>query len=362
MKILILANSEGGLYRFRKELILELLNRGNEVFISVPKGTNIEALQNLGCEFIETNIDRRGINPITDFKLLLFYKKIFKRINPDFVITFTIKPNIFGGIVSRLFHIPYAINITGLGTAFEKKGTLKMIVTFLYKFSCKKAKVVFFENNSNKQEFIDNSIITEGQACKLNGAGVNLNEYRFLTYPEENEYIRFLFIGRIMREKGIEELFLVAKRIKSEYPNVQFDIVGGFEENYKTQVELLDSDGIINFYGYQANIIPFVKQSNCVVLPSYHEGMSNVLLESAACGRPLITSNIHGCLEAVEDNVNGYLAKVKDHEHLYSKIKEFIELPYEKKVEMGKKSRALMEKEFDKIKVVEKTINMLTKK
>lgn len=360
-KILILANLDVGLYKFRKALIKELLDQGNEVYFSLPKGMLVEKLEEMGCHFIETPVDRRGINPVTDFKLILQYLKIMKTIRPDQVITYTIKPNIYGGLVARLKRIPYAVNITGLGTAFQSENMIKKLVVFLYKLSCKKAKTVFFENVENKQVFLSNNIIKDSQTCLLPGAGIDLNEYPMTPYPEESRNIRFLFIGRVMKEKGVEELFKAAKNIKKIYPEASFDIVGPMEDDYKDRIHSLVRNGIIYYYGYQEDVKPFIKKCDCFVLPSYHEGMANTLLESAAMGRPLITSRIHGCMEAVNEGENGYLVDVKDARGLEEKMKEFIDLSYDEKKMMGEKSREVMVEKFDKVEVVGMTVRELNK-
>lgn len=357
-RILILANFDVGLYKFRKELIEELLNQGNEVYISLPDGALVPELEAMGCKFVNTYVDRRGINPKTDVKLLLFYRRLVKYTHPDLVITYTIKPNIYGGLVCRELKVPYAVNITGLGTAFQNEGILKKIVTILYKSALKKAKVIFFENVGNKQVLIEEKIVREEQTCVLNGAGVNLEEYPFCEYPPRNE-TRFLFIGRVMKEKGVDELFAVAEKIKKEYDNVFFDIVGPMEDDYKNRIQELVEDSIIEYHGYQEDVKPFIQKCHCFVLPSYHEGMANTNLECAASGRPLITSNIHGCLEAVEDEVNGYLCEKQNVEELYQLIKKFMMLSYNERRAMGLAGRKRMEKLFDKRLVVRETIESI---
>lgn len=355
MKILVIANIDIGLYKFRKELLQKLIDDGNEVYISLPNGDLVQPLVDMGCKFIDTDVDRRGINPVTDLKLFFNYWKIIGKIKPDLIITYTIKPNIYAGIVSAIKHKKCAINITGLGTAFQKQGVFLKLIVMLYKFACKKAHTVIFENCDNMQTFLDYGIVKEEQ-CLLNaGAGINLEEYPFEEYPPEDK-TRFLFVGRIMQEKGIDELFEAAKRIKSDYNDVEFDIVGMYEDNYEATVNKLVDDGIINFYGYQEDVKPFIKQASCFVLPSWHEGMANTNLESASTGRPVITSNIHGCLEAVVEDKTGYLAEPKNADSLYECLRRFIDLPYDEKVEMGKQSRIHMENVFDKNLVVEKTI------
>ena len=176
MKILILANNDVGLYKFRKELIEELLKK-NTVYISLPYGSFVEDLCNMGCEFIDTSMDRRGMNPFKDVKLLIAYFRMIRKYKPDLVITYTIKPNVYGGLSCRLLKIPYAMNITGLGTAFEQDGILKALVIKMYRIACKKAKVVFFENEGNKNVFIDNKVVKEEKCFVLNGAGVNIEEF-----------------------------------------------------------------------------------------------------------------------------------------------------------------------------------------
>ena len=212
-------------------------------------------------------------------------------------------------------------------------------------------KNVFFENEGNKQVFIDNHIIKEATAIVMNGAGVNLDEYPFTPMPG-GVPIRFLFIGRVMKEKGVDELFEVAKKIKKEYDNVEFDIVGPFEDDYEEMVKKLQQEGVINYYGYQEDVRPFIAKCHCFVLPSYHEGMANTLLEAAAMGRPLITSNIYGCKEAIDKN--GFVCEVRDSRELYRKIIDFIGLTDKQKINMSKISRKVVEHKFDKKVIVRK--------
>lgn len=359
MKILILANNDVGLYQFRKELIEKLCVQ-NEIYISLPYGTFVEQLKQMGCHFIETPIERRGMNPIRDGRLFFSYWKMLKKLQPDLVITYTIKPNVYGGFASRLQKIPYAVNITGLGTAFQSNGMLRKIVTWMYKLSCRKVKVVFFENSENRQIFINDKIVREEQTCLLNGAGVNLSHYQVADYPA-GDTTRFLFVGRVMKEKGVEELFAAMKRLISEGIPCCLDILGGYEEDYKSVVEGYAAEGWLHYHGYQADVRPFIAQSHCFVLPSWHEGMANTNLECAASGRPVITSNIHGCLEAVEDGMTGFLCEKKNADDLYRVMKQFTELPFEQRKAMGLSGRKRMEILFDKSMVVDATIALLMK-
>lgn len=358
-KILILANHYNTLRIFRRELIKKLAELGNEVLISIPPAEKqeIDTLESYGSKVIITDMERRGMNPVKDISLLNRYKKLLREVNPDKVITYTIKPNIYGSIACKSLKIPHYCNVTGLGSAFMADGGLmRKLVSMMYKFSMNKAEKIFFENVGNRDTLVNENIVRAEQTVVMAGAGVNLDEFAFCEYPEDDGSVHFLNVGRIMREKGMDELFYAIRKIKKEYPNTTFDFIGWYEDDYKETVEKMQSENLIAFHGFQSDVTPFIKKANCIVHPSYHEGMSNTLLESCSMGRPIITSNIHGCLEAVEDGKNGFLCNVKDGEDLYCKIKQFIDLPYEKRREMGRYARRFVEMNFDKNDVVDRTV------
>lgn len=352
-KIMVLTNHSYMLWQFRRELIAELMKE-HEVIISMPFVGHEEDFQAMGLRCIETAIDRRGINPKTDFKLLKTYYKMLKEEKPDLVITYSIKPNIYAGLVCRKLEIPFCANVQGLGTAFQKAG-LAQFVTLLYKLAFRKVQIVFFENEANAEEFQKRHIIPIEKQTVLHGAGINLEYYEKQPYPI-NEKVHFLYLGRIMREKGMNELFGAAQKLHEEGQEFILDLVGFFEDEYKEQVEKLQRAGIAVFHGFQEDPRPFYKNADCIVLPSYHEGMSNVLLEAAATARPLITSDIPGCREAVEDIKTGLLIRAKDQESLYGAMKKFIEMPREVREAMGEAGHQKMEREFRKEMVVAETI------
>ena len=357
-QILILSNHSGGLYDFRKDLISELKKYAS-VTVAVPHNDRWNELLHLADRVIELPIDRRGMNPFHDSKLFHQYRAILKEVKPDLVLTYTIKPNIYGGLACRMAHIPYAVNITGLGSAIENGGWLKKFVLALYKPALKGARVVFFENAGNRDTLTATGVVPKGRDVVLSGAGVNLEDYPYQSYPQEGA-VRFLFVGRVMREKGVDELFAAAKRMKQEYGDgVEFHIVGSFEEGYKPLMDELEKAGVVKYHGYQSDMKRFYAMASCVVLPSYHEGMSNVLLEAAASGRPLITSDIPGCREAVEDGNSGYLCPAKDANALYGAMQRVMELSVEQRSEMGCRGRERMVKMFDKLLVINKTMNNL---
>ena len=352
--ILVLGNSSDGLLGFRKELLEALALKG-ELHASVPNNGWFQELSQLGCKVIETEIDRRGINPVTDMKLFWKYVQMLRKLKPSQVITYTIKPNIYGGIACRLLRIPYAMNITGLGTTFQKNGLLKKLVVLLYRMAARKAKVVFFENAGNMQTLLDLRIVRQSQCMLLNGAGVNLERYRFSDYPSSAQITRFLFIGRVMAEKGVNELFAAMERLVDEGYPCELDVLGYYEEDYKEKIDSYVKRGWLRYHGFQRDVTPFITESHCFVLPSWHEGMANTNLECAAMGRPVITSNIHGCKEAVLENVSGLLCQPKDADSLYDAMKHFLTLSQEERAAMGQAGRKHMEEVFDKKKVVEQT-------
>lgn len=357
MKILILANFDVGLYQFRRELI-EALLKEHQVLLSLPDGDLVRPLEEMGCRFFDTPMERRGINPVKDLDLFLRYIKLLRQQKPDLVITYTIKPNIYGGLACRLLRIPYAVNITGLGTAFQKQGMLRKLVTFLYRTALKKARVVFFENSGNRQIFLDEGIVAENKTCLLSGAGVNLEYYAYVPYPEAAT-TRFLFVGRVMKEKGVEELFAAMERLHAEGADCCLDVLGGYEENYADTIRNYEQQGWLHYHGYVTDVRPFIEKAHCFVLPSYHEGMANTNLECAAMGRPLITSDIPGCKEAVVERESGLLCKPKDPDSLYETMKYFLSLPTNIRAQMGKVGRKHMEDTFDKKKVVAETMKGL---
>lgn len=361
MNILIICNNAVGLYSFRGMLIKSLIEKGHNVSAIVPiiDGKNEliaeEQLTKLNCSLIHVPIDRRGMNPLKDFKLFRRFKAVIKAEKPELVITYTIKPNIYGGLACRLLKVPYAVNITGLGTAFQHEGLLRAFVTFLYKYALKKAKVVFFENIENRDLMVSSGIIKESKTYVLPGAGVDLDHFSYADYPQDNDGTRFLFIGRIMQEKGVDELFDAMLRLREDGVNCSLDVVGGFEDNYSKVIEKYSNEGWLHYHGFQSDVRPFIANSHCFVLPSWHEGMANTNLECAAMGRPVITSNIHGCLEAVEDGVSGFLCERRNLDSLYWVLKNFSELSLSKKRDMGIQGRERMEQLFDKRIVVKLT-------
>lgn len=356
-KVLILTNNDVGLYKFRKELIDELLKE-NEVYISLPYGEFINPLIKIGCKFVDIPIDRRGINPIRDMLLLKKYKLMINDIKPDIVLTYTIKPNVYGGVICSKLKIPYIVNITGLGTAVENDGILQKITIFFYKLSMKKAKCVFFQNQEN-MNFFDKHHINVKKKQLIHGSGVNIDYFKPLSYPN-GETIEFVFISRVMKEKGIEQYLDAARYIRNKYPQTRFHICGFCEDEYEDILKYLEEQGVIKYHGLVNDVREILKYTHCTIHPTYYpEGMSNVLLESCASARPIITTNRSGCREIVDDKINGYIVEQQNSEDLINKVEQFINLSNEDKRKMGLRGRAKVEMNFSRTVVVNKYMEMM---
>lgn len=351
MRIMILANNDVGLYKFRKELV-EQLCVDNEVYIVLPNGEYIKELTKCGCQHIPIELDRRGTNPFRDLLLISRYVKLVRKIQPKVVLTYTIKPNVYGGIACQLTHTSYIANVTGLGTAIENGGILSIVSLSLYRIGLKKASCVFFQNKENQKLFIEKRIV-RGKNRLIPGSGVNLSTNYEEPYPDEDKYIRFLFVGRVMKDKGIEELLMAITEIHKVNRSVTADIVGWCDENYSERLKEAETIGAIRFHGKQSDVHTFYKNSHCVVLPSYHEGMANVMLEASATGRPVITTRVSGCRETFDEAVTGFGCEAGNWKSLVLAMNRFLNLSREKQIEMGKAARRKMEKEFDRCIVID---------
>lgn len=352
-RILILSNHFITLYNFRKELIAKLVKDGNEVYISIPKAEENSFFSDMGCKIIETPVDRRGVNPIRDFGLILNYIKIMKKLKPDIIFSYTIKPNVYGCIASNFTKNIQISNITGTGATFLKKNVVSTIAKILYKLSLKKSYKVFFQNSGDKDFFVENRMVRNNYAM-LPGSGVNLEQYEVCDLPSEDE-TNFIFIGRVMELKGMEQYLECAKSIKEKHPKINFYIAGFIEaDKYKEIIEDYNAKGIINYIGFQNDIKSWIQKCHCTILPSHGgEGVPNVLLESAAMGRICIASKINGSKDVVDDGVTGYLFQTGNAQDLTDKVDKFLELDFEVKKQMGLAGRKKVEKEFDRQVVIE---------
>lgn len=343
---MIITNNDLGLYRFRKEL-LEYLAVEHEIHIMLPAGDYVKKLEALGTFFHSVNVDRRGKNIFRDINLFLEYIKVLHDVKPDIVMTYTIKPNIYGGFACRLLHIPYITNITGLGTVIETRNTFSKFLLYIYRNALKKARCIFFQNKANMEYFLRHN--SHYRAVRLlPGSGVNLQEHKFEKYPECEDKLVFLFVGRLMKDKGVLELVEAAKRLQEKYDNLIFRLVGYCEDDFRKELDRAEIPKYVELCGQQDDVHLFFKECHALILPSYHEGMSNVLLEAAAVGRPVLTTNVPGCQETFEEGVSGFGFASRSVDELERAVEKFIHLSHEEKVKMGIAGRQKVEKEFDR--------------
>lgn len=360
-KVLFLSNHFITLYSFRKELISRLIQEGHDVYISTPADEQNKYFADLGCHIIETSMSRRGMNPAKDLGLITKYKKIMKEVQPDIIFSYTIKPNIYGCIASNSLHLKQVCNVTGTGATFLKESILSKVVRALYRASMKRAYKIFFQNTGDKDYFVTHGLVKDNWEL-LPGSGVDLEQHAFSDMPDDNT-VNFIFIGRVMGVKGIDQYLECAKEIKTKYLNTCFYIAGfNEEEKYQKLVEEYHNTGYVNYIGFQKNINEWIKKCHCTILPSLGgEGVPNVLLESAATGRACIASTINGSTDAVEDGVTGYLFETGNSQSLIEKVETFIALPRVEKLQMGVAGRNKAEKEFDRQIVVDAYLEELRK-
>lgn len=353
-RILILANSSSGLMDFRGELLLRLKKEGFTVYVSVPDQRKVEELEGAGVIVRPVEMNRRGINPLQDLKLYANYRKLLKEVKPDAVLTYTIKPNVYGGFACRRRGIPYLSTVTGLGSAFERKGLLKSLVCFLYRGGLSGAEAVFFQNEENLHIFEELGIRGKRQVL-VAGSGVDLKRHVPAPYPGHRDKVtRFLYVGRLMQEKGSGEFLETAKRMHAEFGDrVSFAAVGYAEGAYEEKAQEAKQEGILKLIPYQNDIRPYYREADAVVMPSYHEGMSNVLMEASATARPVLASNISGCKEIVEEGKSGFLFEKESAQALYEACLRFFRLDEESRRQMGLAARKKVEREFDRDRIID---------
>lgn len=359
-KVLILANHFITIYAFRKELVEKLIRNGNEVYLALPNSEENVFFSKMGCKIVSTPIDRRGTNPISDIKLLFQYVKVIKNVKPDIILTYTIKPNTYGGIAARKCGIKTLHTVTGLGSVYIQNMWQNKIAILLNKIAFKSASRVFFLNEDNKDFYKKKNIIKVDQSTLVvPGSGVNLDNFKHEKLPN-NEKIVFTFVGRVLQDKGIEEYLLAAEEIKEIYNNVDFEVVGFVDDQkYIALLDIYEKKGIVKYLGKRDDIPQIMAKSSCIVLPSYGEGRGTVLQEGAAIGRPLITCDTYGCKENVDDGHNGFLCEVANAGSLRKSLEKFIKLSQKEKELMGNKSREKAEKEFDRKKIVNTYITQM---
>lgn len=364
-RILFLAQHFITLYSFRRELIEKLCKEGHEVFLSLPVSDDNKYFEDLGCKIVPTEIDRRGVNPVKDLKLIAFYKKMIPEIDPDIIFSYTIKPNVYGTMATngkkrkdgKKFR--QVCNITGTGGTFLEDNLVAKICRVLYRHSVKNCYKVFFQNTGDRDMFLKNGMVKDNYDM-LPGSGVNLEQFSLAPLPEGKD-VNFIFIGRVMKLKGIDEFLEAAKRIREKYQNAHFYIAGFIEEGeYKEKVANY-GDAVVPL-GFIKDITAEIKKCHCTILPSHGgEGVPNVLLESAAMGRICIGSRIPGTEDVIDDRKTGYLFEAGNVESLVEAIQKVMLLNDISRKEMGLAGRRKVEQEFNRKIVIQKYMEEVEK-
>ncbi len=357
-KIIICLNTSWNIFNFRLNLARSLKKAGYDVILVAPYDKYSETLKQ---EFEYHNIfmNNKGTNPKEDIKTLIEFYKLYKAIKPDIVLNYTIKPNIYGNIACSLLSIKTINNISGLGTVFIKESLITKIVKSLYKYSLGKSSKVFFQNNDDKQLFIMNKLVQQNKCDLLPGSGIDTNKFSPLEYKKSDNIFRFLLIARMLWDKGIAEYVQAAKIIKQKYPAVEFQLLGSLDAINTTaiskeQIESWIENRLVTYLGVTDDVKEYIKKADCIVLPSYREGTPRTLLESASMAKPLISTDVPGCRDVVDDWINGFLCEIKNAEDLANKMEKMINLNLEERIAMGKAGREKMIKEFDESIVISK--------
>ena len=350
MKIVLASITYEGIMRGRKELMNKLKDEDNEIYIVAPTSRSTEDAKQLGLNYIPITIEAHGKNPLRDYSLYLEYLNIYKSISPDVVLNFTIKPNVYSGLACRKLRIPYIGTINGIGDAIYNGGFLSWITLHLLKIGLKKASCIAFQNDKNRSMFVSRKIVPEEKTFLVPGSGINIALHPYEEYPHETNFIVLTFIGRVSRDKGVNELIQAARILKSKGERVLINIVGSCIDSYLDMIEKAHEEGIINYIGKvepQA-IHGIIKESHAVLLPSYHEGIANVLLEGGSAGRPLITTFAEGCEETFDDGISGIGFEPKSTEALVEAIEKFLSMTNEEQRTMGLEAHKKITTEFNR--------------
>ncbi len=354
--IALLTNNDDDVYCFRKELIEALIQEGYEMLISCPDGPKFELMKDIPYIYDNPDIDRRGTNPVKDLGLMMHYRRLFKQYKPAVVLTYTAKPNVYASIAAHQLGIPVINNLTGLGSVVNETGMMKRFIMWLFKLAYRKSACMMFQNETNMHVAIEQGMV-KGKYRLIPGSGVDTDRYPLQPYPDGGDGktgapVVFNYIGRILHDKGVDDYIEAAKRIKAEYPQTEFNMLGFIEPteiHYEQELKELGEKDIVIYRGSQKDVKPFIIRAHATIHPStYGEGMSNVLQESASSGRFLITTNNPGCQETVEDEKTGYIYKGGDVEALVEMIKRFLALPNSQRKLAGELGRKRMEKLFSR--------------
>ncbi len=363
MKVAIVINTSWNIYNFRMGLIKAFQQEGHQVVAISPKDEYSHYLEEAGCEYFPIKMENKGSNPVKDFLLIQNLKKIYKQVNPDVILQYTIKPNIYGTIAANQLKIPVINNVSGLGTVFLHKNLVAQVAKSLYRYAFRFPKKIFFQNNDDRQLFIENGLVKIEKTGLLAGSGINLNNFQQQPLSQKTTFT-FLLVARLLYDKGIREYVDAIRILRQRNNQAEFQLCGFFDlaSNLgvtQEEVKEWEKEGLITYIGKTDNIQQTMKGVHCVVLPSYREGTPKTLIEAAALGKPIVTTDVPGCREVVIDHKNGFLCEVKNPEDLADKMEKVFRLSSEEIVKMGNESRILAENKFDERFVIQKYLEVI---
>ncbi len=363
MKVAIVLNTSWNIYNFRMNFIRELIRQGHEVHTIAPVDDYSQLLVKEGCTHHRVKMDSRGANPIKDSALIIELFMIYRKLRPDVVLHYTIKPNVYGTLAAAILKIPVINNVCGLGTVFLKKNLVSAFAMFLYRISFRFAGKVFFQNPDDRKLFIDKRILSEKAADLVPGSGIDLARFQPMEF-KRNEKFTFLLISRLITDKGILEYIEAVRKLKAEGLDAKFQILGAKDPEHKRGIKLdvinewIQSE-TVEYLGTTNDVRAHIQKADCIVLPSYREGTPRTLLEAASSSKPIITTNVPGCNHVVVDNFNGLLCKIKDANDLASKMREMSGYDDAILKVFGKNGRTKMEAEYDESLVINKYLHAL---
>lgn len=366
-KILLISNTAWSIYNFRSRLISSLRGKEYDVVVVAPQGDYGAKLSGLGCRYIPLEMDNKGTNPLRDAWLLLSFIKIFLRERPQCVLCYTIKPNIYGSLAGRIAGVPVINNVAGLGTVFSRPSWITPIAKFLYRWAFQGSGHVFFQNANDLRFFQDLGLAKVNRSSLLPGSGVDIDRFRPSNAKRDGHTraTSFLMTGRLLWEKGVGEYVEAARLVKSRFPSARFKLLGFVGVPNPTAVprSAIDQwvkEGVVEYLGHTSDVLPHLAAADCVVLPSYYgEGTPRSLLEAASIGKPIITTDMPGCRDTVEDGKTGFLVRPRDIRDLADKMETIIGLGPERRASLGLQGRQKMVREFDERIVIEKYLSAI---
>ncbi len=363
MKVAIVINTSWNIYNFRMNFVKALLAQGYEVHTIAPLDEYTHYLTDAGCHHHNVYMDSRGANPIKDVALIAELGVLYFRIRPDVILHYTIKPNVYGTLAAALLRIPVINNVCGLGTVFLKDGIVSSVAKLLYKISFRFPRKVFFQNPEDLQLFTENGLVAHEIVDLLPGSGIDTAAFTPIPF-KANSVFTFLLVSRLILDKGIIEYIDAIKLLKKKGINARFQLLGAKDPLHKRGIslKLIDEwikEGWVEYLGRTNDVRPYVNDADCIVLPSYREGSPRSLMEAACLGKPIVTTDVAGCRQVVQDGVNGFLCKVQDAEDLAASMLKLMELPETSRHIMGEYGRKKMELEFSDTIVLNKYIQAM---